>query len=152
MQGDCLITNRAPSEVGIHTNMLGQLMLGGISSNLESPSAVTVKRSGRGNWHTKILQEPTEPDDLLNSKRQRTELSLNTGASNSSLLLGLPNNKGRPKEQTVTSNRVTIIETAGPGGIGVRLQLKRGQTRVEKATGGSTTEVTQDLQKMSIVY
>ena len=63
VEGDHLITNRAPSEVSIHTNMLGQLMLGGIGVNLESPSAVTVKRSRRGNWHTKILQEPTEPDD-----------------------------------------------------------------------------------------
>ena len=151
MEEDRLITNRTPSEMGIHTNMLGQLMLGGISSNLESPSVVTVKRSGRGNWHTKILQEPTEPDDLPNSRSQRTELSLNTGASNSSLLLGLPNNEGRSKEQTVTSNGVTIIWTAGPGGIGVRLQLKRGLARVEEATGGSTAEIAQDPQKMSIM-
>ena len=92
MEGDRLITNKAPSEVGIHTNILGQLMLGGIGGNLESPSAVTVK-SRRGNWHTKILHEPTEPDELLNSRSQRTELSLNTGASNNSLLLGLPNNE-----------------------------------------------------------
>ena len=117
VEGDCLITNRAPSEVSIHTNMLGQLMLGGIGGNLESPSVVTVKRSRRGNWHTKILQEPTEPDDLLNSRSQRTELSLNIGASNSSLLLGLPNNKGRSKEQTVISNGVTIIRRTRPGGI-----------------------------------
>ena len=62
VEGDRLSTNRAPSEVGIHTNMLGE-----IGDNLESPSAVIVKRSRRGNWHAKILQEPTEPDDLLNS-------------------------------------------------------------------------------------
>ena len=49
VEGDRLITNRAPSEVSIHTNMLSQLMLGGIGGNLESPSAVTVKRSRRGN-------------------------------------------------------------------------------------------------------
>ena len=49
MEGDRLITDRTMSKMGIHTNMLGQLMLGGISSNLESPSAVTVKRSKRGN-------------------------------------------------------------------------------------------------------
>ena len=29
VEGDHLITNRTPSEVGIHTNMLGQLMLVG---------------------------------------------------------------------------------------------------------------------------
>ena len=46
VEGDYLITNRAPSEVGIHTNMLGQLILGGISGNLEGPCTVTVKRSG----------------------------------------------------------------------------------------------------------
>jgi len=48
VEGDRLVTNSAPSEVGIHTNMLGQLMLGGISCNLKSSSAVTVKRSRRG--------------------------------------------------------------------------------------------------------
>ena len=55
VEGDRLITNRALSEVGIHANMLGQLMLGWIGGNLESPSDVVVKRSRRGNWHTKIL-------------------------------------------------------------------------------------------------
>ena len=56
MEGDRLVTNRAPSEVGIHTNMLGQLMLGGIGSNLKGSSVVTVKRSGGGSRHTKILK------------------------------------------------------------------------------------------------
>ena len=79
MEGERLITNRAPSEVGVHTNMFGQLMLGGISGNLKSPSTVTVKRSGGGDWRTKILQEPTEPDNLLNSRSQGTELSLDIG-------------------------------------------------------------------------
>ena len=92
VEGDSLVTNRTSSEMSIHTNILGQLMLGGISCNLKSPGAVTVKESGRGDGHTQILQEPTEPDNLLNSRGQSTELSLNTGASNSSLLLGLPNN------------------------------------------------------------
>ena len=49
VEGDRLITNRAPGEVGIYTNMLGQLMLGGIGGNLKSVSAVAVKRSRRGN-------------------------------------------------------------------------------------------------------
>ena len=48
VEGDSQVTNRTPSEMSIHTNMLGQLMLGGISCNLKSPSAVTVKGSGRG--------------------------------------------------------------------------------------------------------
>ena len=48
VEGDRLVTNRALSEVGIHTNMLGQLMLGRIGCNLKSPSAVTMKRSGGG--------------------------------------------------------------------------------------------------------
>ena len=92
VEGDSLVTNRTPSEMSIHTNMLGQLMLGGISCNLKSPSTITVKGSGRGDGHTQILPEPTEPDNLLNSRGQSMELSLNTGASNSSLLLGLSNN------------------------------------------------------------
>ena len=52
VEEDNLVTNRTPSEMSIHTNMLGQLMLGGISCNLKSPSAVTVKGSGRGDGHT----------------------------------------------------------------------------------------------------
>ena len=32
VEGDRLVTNRALSEVGVHTNMFGQLMLSGISS------------------------------------------------------------------------------------------------------------------------
>ena len=43
VEGDSLVTNRTPSEMNIHTNMLD-----GISCNLKSPSAVIVKRSGRG--------------------------------------------------------------------------------------------------------
>ena len=42
------VTNRAACEVGIHTNVLGQLMLDRIGSNLKCASAVTVKRGGRG--------------------------------------------------------------------------------------------------------
>ena len=68
VEGDSLVTNRTLSEMSIHTNMLGQLMLGGISCNLKSPSVVTVKGSGRGDGHTQILQELTELDNLLNSR------------------------------------------------------------------------------------
>ena len=68
VEGDSLVTNRTLSEMSIHTNMLGQLMLGGISCNLKSLSAVTVKGSGKGDGHTKILQEPTEPNNHLNSR------------------------------------------------------------------------------------
>ena len=96
VEEDSLVTNGAPSEMGIHTNMLGQLMLGGIGCNLKNPSVVIVKRSERGDWHAKILQEPTEPDNLLNSRCQSTELSLDTRTSNSSLL---PDNKGRTKNK-----------------------------------------------------
>ena len=49
VEGDRLIANRASSEVGVHTNMFGQFMLGGISDNLKSSSVVTVKRSRRDN-------------------------------------------------------------------------------------------------------
>ena len=42
------VTNKAPCEVGIHTNVFGQLMLDRICSNLKGPSAVTVNRSGGG--------------------------------------------------------------------------------------------------------
>ena len=41
------VTNRASCEVGVHTNVLGQLMLDRIGSNLKGTSAVTVKRGGR---------------------------------------------------------------------------------------------------------
>ena len=55
VKGNGPVTNRAPCEVGIHTNVFGQLMLDRISSNLKSPSAITVKRSRGGDRHTKIL-------------------------------------------------------------------------------------------------
>ena len=54
VKGNGLVTNRTPCEMGIHTNVFGQLMLDRICSNLKSSSAVTVKRNGGGNWHTKI--------------------------------------------------------------------------------------------------
>ena len=40
------VTNRAPCEVSIHTNVFGQLMFDRISSNLKNPSAITVKILG----------------------------------------------------------------------------------------------------------
>ena len=46
VKGDSPVTNRAPCKVGIHTNVFGQLMLDRIRNNLNSPKAVTVKRSG----------------------------------------------------------------------------------------------------------
>ena len=121
VEGDSLVTNRAPNEMSIHTNMLGQLMLGGISCNLKSPSAITVKESGRRDSYTQILQEPTELDNLLDSGSQRTELSLHTRTSNSSLLLGPPNNKRGTKKQAVASDRSARVRTACPSGIRVGL-------------------------------
>ena len=56
VERDRPVMNRAPSKVGIHANVLGQLMLDWINSNLKGTSAVTVKRSGGGNRHTKILK------------------------------------------------------------------------------------------------
>ena len=56
VEGDRLVTSRAPSEVGVDTNVLGQLMLDWIGCNLKSPSAVTMKRSGGGNEHTKFCR------------------------------------------------------------------------------------------------
>ena len=53
-----LISNRTPGEVGIHSNMLGQLMLNRISNNLKSPGIVTMERSRRRNGNTKVLQHP----------------------------------------------------------------------------------------------
>ena len=55
VEGDRPVTNITPGEMSIHTNMLRQLMLSGIGSNLKSPSAITVERSGGGSWHAKIL-------------------------------------------------------------------------------------------------
>ena len=49
VEGDSLVTDRAPGEVSIHTNMLRQVMLGGIGCNLKRSSTVTVERSGGGN-------------------------------------------------------------------------------------------------------
>ena len=56
VEGDRLVTDRAPGEMSIHTNMFRQVILGGIGCNLKSPSTITVERSGGGNWHT----EPAE--------------------------------------------------------------------------------------------
>ena len=56
VEGDYLGTNTTPCKVGIHTNVLGLLMLDRIRSNLKSTDAVTVKRSAGGNCHTKILK------------------------------------------------------------------------------------------------
>ena len=64
MEGNNLISNRAASKVGINTNMLGQLMLDGISSNLKGTSTVTVKRCRRDNTDAKILKNPSKPDKL----------------------------------------------------------------------------------------
>ena len=55
VERDRPVTNRASGEMSIHTNMLRQLMLGGIDGNLKSPGAATVERSGGGSWYTKIL-------------------------------------------------------------------------------------------------
>ena len=112
VQGDNLITNEAASEMRIHTNVLGQLMLDRISCNLKGSSTVTVKRCERCNADTKILKHPPKLDELPNRSRQSTKLSLNTRAGDSSLLLGLPDNQRRPKKDTVTSDRKSIIRTA----------------------------------------
>ena len=59
-------------------------------------------------------------------------LRLDTGPSNSGLFLGLPDNKGRTKEQAVASDRVTIIRTTRPRGIRVSLQLEGRLARVKE--------------------
>ena len=56
VKGDNPVTNRAPCEVSINSNVFGQLMLDRICSNLKSPSAVTVKRGGSSEGDTKVLQ------------------------------------------------------------------------------------------------
>ena len=56
VEGDYLGTDTTPCKTGIHANVLGQLMLDQILNNLKSTGAVTVKRSGGGNWYTKILK------------------------------------------------------------------------------------------------
>ena len=55
VEGDDPVTNRAPCEVSINSNVFGQLMLDRVSSNLKGTSTVTVKSSGRGNWDTQVL-------------------------------------------------------------------------------------------------
>ena len=104
VQGDNLITNRAASEMHIHTNVLGQLMLDWINNNLKGSSTVTMKRCGRGNADTKILKHPPKLDELPNRSCQSTKLSLNTRVGDSSLLLGLPDNQRRTKKNTVARN------------------------------------------------
>ena len=105
VKGNNPVMNRALCEVGIYTNVFGQLMLDRICSNLKSPSAVTVKRRGGSDRHTKILQDPTKPNHLLYCRSQSTNLSLSTRLGNCSLLLGLPDNERRPKKDTVTNDR-----------------------------------------------
>ena len=60
-----LILNRAASKMSINTNMLGQLMLDWINSNLKGTSTVTVKRCRSGNTDAKILKNPSKPDKLM---------------------------------------------------------------------------------------
>ena len=43
VEGDRMVTNTSPSEVDVHTNMLGHLILDRIDNNLKSPSVVTMK-------------------------------------------------------------------------------------------------------------
>ena len=86
------VTNRAPCEMSINNNVFGQLMLDRIRSNLKCPSAVTVKRRGGSDRHTKILQDPTKSNHLLYYRSQSMNLSLSTRLGNCSLLLGLLDN------------------------------------------------------------
>ena len=88
----------------IHTNVLGQLMLDRISSNMKGSSTVTMKRCGRGDANTKIQKQPPKLDELPNCSRQSTKLSLNIRAGDSSLLLSLPDNQRRTKKNTVAKN------------------------------------------------
>ena len=60
VKGNNPVMNRALCEVGIYTNVFGQLMLDRICSNLKSPSVVTVKESGGGNGHTKIPSQRSQ--------------------------------------------------------------------------------------------
>ena len=45
VEGDSLVMNKTPSEMGIYTNMLAR-----ISCNLKSPSVVTVKGEWERRW------------------------------------------------------------------------------------------------------
>ena len=112
--------NRTAGEVGIHANMLGQLMLDRISSYLKCPSTVTMESRSR-NENTKVLQHPVKSNRLLNSRRKCTNLGLNAGADDSGLLLGPPHNQRRAEKQAVAGNGVTIVRRARPGGIKVCL-------------------------------
>ncbi|KAH7690437.1 hypothetical protein IHE45_02G047000 [Dioscorea alata] len=106
-------------------------MLDRIGSNLKSSSTITMNRNGRNDRYTKILQNRTQPEHLLDSRSQRTNLSLSTRLGNSSLLLGLPNNKRRSKKNAITSDRDPIIRRASPGSIRIGLQLESGLAWVE---------------------
>ena len=45
VEGDRLITNRAPEKVSIHADVLGQLILDRIGDNLKSTSVVKIGRA-----------------------------------------------------------------------------------------------------------
>ena len=93
-----LIADRTPGEVGIHSNMLGQVILDQINSNLQSLGTVTMERSRSHNENTKVLQHPAKPNHLLNNQCKCTNLDLNAGADDSGLLLGPPHNQRRVKK------------------------------------------------------
>ena len=64
VEGHYLITHGATSKVSIDTNMLGELMLDRVSSNLKSTCTVTVKWCRRCNADSKILKDPSKPNKL----------------------------------------------------------------------------------------
>ena len=141
VKGDNLIANRAASEMGIYTNMFGQLMLDGISNNLKGTDTVTVKWCRRSNADAKILKNQSKLDKLANRSCQGAKLSLNTGVGDSSLLLGLPSNQGRAKKDTKARDGVGVIRGTRPSSIRVRLKLKCRLAGVEKTPGSSPPKI-----------
>ena len=117
MKGNSPVTNKAPCEMSIHTNVFGQLMLDRICSNLKSPSAVTVKRVGEVIDTLKSCRiQRSQITSCTVEAKARTSTS-GTRLGNCSLLLGLPDYQRRPKKDTVTSNRESIIRRTDPGSI-----------------------------------
>ena len=97
VMGDNGALKMISEEEGINTNMLGQLMLDRIGSNLYDAGVITVKHSWARRSDTK---SDKKPDDHRSSVDHSSKLSFSTGTRYKCLFFGLPNNEGGTKVDT----------------------------------------------------
>ena len=81
------------SDVVVDLNVLGVFMEDIITSNVDSTTIVTIKRSGSGLWSIHVSQKLTKLDKLESGVDKDMILSLNTRTGNHILLLATPRDK-----------------------------------------------------------